>query len=83
VIESLEAGGLYDGEIKQISMLGSSEKLILKRTADGLTINRPKIVPDFPVTGFRIISLKKDYPSDYTQPIFYPAFDDLLHVSYG
>jgi alpha-L-fucosidase len=59
VIKTLKAGGIYDGEIKTVSMLGSDESIQWKRAADGLVITLPKALPDSPVTGFRIISSTK------------------------
>ncbi|MDF7826661.1 alpha-L-fucosidase [Pontiellaceae bacterium B12227] len=54
VIKSLAEGGLYEGDIGQIAMLGSSAKLKWNRTAEGLTILLPRNMPDQPVVGFRI-----------------------------
>ena len=55
VIRSLAKGGLYEEEIGKISMMGSSEPLTWTRTADVLTIKRPKALPNPHVIGFKII----------------------------
>ncbi|MBC8419517.1 MAG: alpha-L-fucosidase, partial [Desulfobacterales bacterium] len=54
VIKTLRTGGLYEDEIGQITMLGSSEILHWKRLPDRLIIQLPKMLPDQPVIGFRI-----------------------------
>jgi alpha-L-fucosidase len=54
-IKTLASGGVYDGEIGNISLLGSKEKIRWKRTAEGLSIKLPKSLPDHPVIGFRIV----------------------------
>jgi hypothetical protein len=41
-------------EIKGIPMMGRNEKIKWNRSAEGLTIYLPKILPDLPVIGFRI-----------------------------
>jgi alpha-L-fucosidase len=56
VIKTLAAGGIYDGKISAISMLGSPEKISWERTQDGLTIRLPKKLPkEQLITGFRIV----------------------------
>jgi len=56
-IKTLAKGGPYHGDIGNITMLGSSEKLKWKRSADALTIQLPKTMPDQSVIGFRISGL--------------------------
>jgi alpha-L-fucosidase len=56
VIKTLATGGLYEGTIGDISMLGSTERLEWKRTSTELTIKKPKQLPDQPVIGFKIIT---------------------------
>jgi alpha-L-fucosidase len=54
VIKTLSRGGPYEGKIRNISMLGSAEKLEWKRTSTGLTIKKPRQLPDQWVIGFEI-----------------------------
>ena len=54
-IKTLAQGGIYDGDIGTITMLGNSEKLKWKRSAHALTIQRPKMLPDQPVIGFKLV----------------------------
>ncbi len=53
-IKTLNTGGILDKKIKDISMLGSSERIKWKRTNEELIIKLPKSIPDQPVIGFRI-----------------------------
>jgi len=54
LIKALAAGGLLDGEIKDIALLGSNEVLRWKRSGTKLTIESPGELPKQPVIGFRI-----------------------------
>ncbi len=55
LIKTLATGGLYEGEIGNITMLGSDEPIRWKRSADGLTIRLPETLPKGqPVVAFRI-----------------------------
>eukprot|EP00903_Cladosiphon_okamuranus_P003954 g3952.t1 len=54
VIKTLAEGGIYEGEIGEITMLGSEERIQWQRGPEGLTIKLPDTVKDFPVTGFQI-----------------------------
>ena len=54
VIKTLATGGLLEGEIADIKLLGSDEKLTWNRSPDGLTIELPKTLPSKIVNGFRI-----------------------------
>ena len=56
VIKTLAKGGVYDGDIGTITLLGSDETLKWERSAEALTIQLPKTLPDQPVIGFRITS---------------------------
>jgi len=56
VIKTLARGGVYDGDIGTITLLGSSEKLKWDRSTDALTIQLPKTLPGQLVIGFRITS---------------------------
>lgn len=56
VIKTLATGGLYGGEIKNISMLGSDETIQWKRSAGSLTIKLPKTLPE----GQLVISFRID-----------------------
>ena len=49
--KNLASDGLLDGEIGNIALLGSNEPLRWKRSADGLTIQLPKTIPDQGVIG--------------------------------
>lgn len=54
VIKTLAARRVLDGEINSISMMGSDAKIQWNRSANALTIQLPKTLPDLPVTGFKI-----------------------------
>ena len=54
IIKTLAKGGIYEGEIESISLMGSNDKLAWKRNGESLTIELPKTLPDQPVVGFRI-----------------------------
>jgi alpha-L-fucosidase len=54
VIETLATGGALDSEIKSISMMGSNEEIKWNRSAEGLTIQLPKELPQQPVVGFKL-----------------------------
>jgi len=54
VIKTLAAGGVYEGEIGTIKLLGCDEPIQWTRTAAALTIRRPEKLPDLPVIGFKI-----------------------------
>jgi len=56
VIKTLATGGLLDREIASVELMGSSEKIKWKRSADALTITLPKTLPGKIVNGFRIHS---------------------------
>jgi alpha-L-fucosidase len=56
VITTLAAGGVYDGDIGAITLLGSDETLTWRRTSDALTIQLPRTLPGQIVNGFRIQS---------------------------
>jgi len=51
---SLANGGRLDQEIAEIELMGSDEKILWERSADGLTIRLPKTLPGEYVNGFRI-----------------------------
>ncbi|HUV64205.1 MAG TPA: alpha-L-fucosidase [Sedimentisphaerales bacterium] len=53
-IKTLATGGLLDRDIASIELMGSDEKVIWKRSSDGLTILLPKVLPGKIVNGFRI-----------------------------
>ncbi len=54
VIKTLATGGALHSEINSISMMGSDEKIKWNRSAEGLTIQVPKELPQQPVIGFLI-----------------------------
>jgi alpha-L-fucosidase len=56
VIKTLATGGVYDGDIGTITLLGSDETLTWSRTSDALIIQLPKTLPGQIVNGFRIHS---------------------------
>ena len=58
VIKTLATGGLMEGEIAKITLMGSDEKLTWNRSPDGLTIELPKTLPGKIVNGFRITQVK-------------------------
>ena len=58
VIKTLATGGILKGEIADITLMGSDEKLNWNRSADGLTIDLPKKLPGKIVNGFRITRKK-------------------------
>jgi alpha-L-fucosidase len=58
VIQTLADGGLFDGEIDRIELMGSDEEMDWKRTGDALTIQLPKTLPGRIVNGFRILARK-------------------------
>jgi len=53
-IKTLASGGLYQDEISNVSMLGSSEKVKWTRTPDALTMELRQRLPNLPVIGFKI-----------------------------
>jgi hypothetical protein len=69
VIKTLAQGGLYEDDISTISLLGSDEVVVWKRSAEALTIQLPKTMPDQPVIGFRITPARAAKSTDH-----YPAF---------
>jgi len=54
VIKTLAEGGLLDAEIESIELMGSTQKVKWKRSAEGLTIKLPEALPGSIVNGFRI-----------------------------
>ena len=54
VIITLAEGGVLDGEIDKIELMGSKAKIRWKRSAGGLTIKLPKTMPGKIVNSFRI-----------------------------
>ena len=54
VIKTLAVGGILEREIESIELIGSDEKIVWNRSAEGLTIQLPKTVPGKIVSGFRI-----------------------------
>ena len=54
LIKTLATGGLLDAEIINIELMGSSEKIKWKRTAEALIIERPKTLPGEILNGFKI-----------------------------
>jgi alpha-L-fucosidase len=56
VIETLATGGVYDGDIEEITLLGTGQTLTWSRTPVALTIRLPKDLPGKIVNGFRIRS---------------------------
>ena len=56
VIKTLATGGVYDGDIEEITLLGTDQILTWSRTSDVLTIQLPKTLPGKIVNGFRIRS---------------------------
>ena len=56
LIKTLATGGLLNRDIASIELMGSDEKIIWKRSSDGLTIQLPKTLPGKIVNGFRIRS---------------------------
>ena len=54
VIKTLASGGLLDRKIASIELMGSSEEVKWKRSADALTIQLPRKLPGKVVSGFRI-----------------------------
>jgi len=69
VIKTLAQGGLLDRKIKKVTLLGSDETVHWKRSADALTIQCPKSLPEQLVIGFRITSA-----SAQQTPARYPRF---------
>jgi len=59
VIETLATGGVLDREIARIELMGSSEEVQWKRSADALTIRLPRKLPGKIVNGFRITTLSR------------------------
>jgi len=56
VIKTLAIGGVHDGEIEEITLLGTDQTLTWSRTSDALTIQLPKTLPGKIVNGFRVRS---------------------------
>ena len=54
LIKTLASGGLLDGDVRDITLLGSKQALRWKRSTAGLTIKSPGKLPKQPVIGFRI-----------------------------
>jgi alpha-L-fucosidase len=46
LITTLKTEGVLEKEIKSIELLGSSEKIIWRRSNDGLLINQPEALPN-------------------------------------
>ncbi len=69
VIKTLARGGLYEDEIRSISLLGSDERLKWTRSGEALTIQLPKTLPDLPVVGLRITRSRAQGGHNH-----YPAF---------
>jgi alpha-L-fucosidase len=68
VIKTLAQGGLLDRKIKKVTLLGSDETVHWKRSADALTIQCPKSLPEQLVIGFRITSANSQQtPAPYTR----------------
>jgi alpha-L-fucosidase len=53
-IKTLASGGLLNQEIASIELMGSSERVKWKRSAEGLLIQLPKALPGQYVNGFRL-----------------------------
>jgi alpha-L-fucosidase len=56
LIKTLASGGILEGKIKKIELLGAKKKLKWKRSEKGLTIRSPKSLPNQPVICFEISS---------------------------
>jgi alpha-L-fucosidase len=56
VIKTLATGGVYDGDIDEITLLGSDQAVTWSRTSDALTIQLPETLPGNIVNGFCIRS---------------------------
>jgi alpha-L-fucosidase len=54
LIKTLATGGLLDGDVRAITLLGSDQALRWERSTAGLTIKSPGKLPKLPVIGFRI-----------------------------
>lgn len=54
LIRSLGEGGLLDGKIKRVSLMGSEEEIRWKRSGAGLEIRRPEVPPGAHAIGFKI-----------------------------
>ncbi|MBP0905423.1 alpha-L-fucosidase [Mariniflexile gromovii] len=55
VIKTLKEHDVLKNKIKNVTLLGSDEKIVWKQTKDGLTIKLPKNIPGQPAIGFEII----------------------------
>ena len=55
VIKTLKENGILKKKIKEITLLGSDEKISWKQNKEGLTIYLPKRIPAQPAIGFKII----------------------------
>ena len=53
-IKTLATGGPLAGEIQSITLLGSTEAMHWKRSAEGVTIQLPKPLPEQPVICFKL-----------------------------
>ena len=58
VIKTLATGGLLEGEIADITLMGSEETLTWNRSPNGLKIELPKTLPGKIINGFRITQAK-------------------------
>lgn len=61
VIKTLASGGLLDRKIAGIELMGSSEEVKWKRSANALTIQLPRKLPGKIVSGFRITTPNNRY----------------------
>ena len=54
LVKTLASGGLLEKEVLSITMLGSEEKIIWKRSEEGLKIDLPKNLPGKYSVGFKL-----------------------------
>ena len=53
-VKTLAAGGLYEGRIGKVTMLGSREEIRWERSAEGLRLHVPETLPNQPVVCFKL-----------------------------
>ncbi|MEP4079423.1 alpha-L-fucosidase [Haloferula sp.] len=54
IVKTLASGGVLEGKITSVSLMGSEEDIKWDRSDKGLSIRLPKDLPDGPVIGFKI-----------------------------
>lgn len=54
MVKTLATGGVLSGEIAKVSLRGSAEQILWKRSTEGLILQPPKTWPGKFVNGFKV-----------------------------